>query len=138
MDCLFDEELPVDADGYYTAVFSSGKDRPANAIEACGVGWAEWKTTGDGAGYMGDDLVDPDFGMLQIRNMLADPSFSNATFNVVKAGTEEDVMEEYLPTLTYMSRAEFQRGGCKAATNKGRPQQTPGERRSSWPHFKFK
>jgi len=120
MDCLFDEELPVDADGYYTAVFSSRKDRPANAKKACGVGWAEWKTTGDGAGYMDDDLVDPDFGMLQIRNMLADPSFSNATFNVVKAGTEEEVMEEYLPTLTYMSRTQFQRGGCKAATNKGR------------------
>jgi hypothetical protein len=120
MSCVYDEQIPLDEDGFYTVVFSSGKDRPANAITRCGKAWAEWKTSGDGAAYMGDELTDPGFGMLQLRNMLADPSFEQATTNVVKAGTEKAVMGDYLPEVTYMSRQEFEKGGCQAALDKGK------------------
>jgi hypothetical protein len=115
MDCVYDEQIPLDKRGFYTVVFSSSEDRPANATTECGFAWAEWKTSGDGAAFMGDALTDPGFGMLQLRNMLADPSFAQATFNVTKTGTEKKVMGPYLPKLTYMSRKQFEKIGCKAA-----------------------
>ena len=115
MNCVYDEQMPLDGDGFYTVVFSSGGDRPVNARTECGFAWAEWKTSGDGAAFMGDPLTDPGFGMLQLRNMLSDPSFAQATFNVTKAGTEREVMGPYLPELTYMSIEQFQERGCAGA-----------------------
>jgi hypothetical protein len=35
--CLFDEQVPTDADGFYTVVVSLPEDRPANATAQCGV-----------------------------------------------------------------------------------------------------
>ncbi len=39
--CLFDEQIPVDANGYYTLVLSRESDRPRNAINECGVSWCK-------------------------------------------------------------------------------------------------
>lgn len=100
-DCLFDEQVPLDAQGYYTIVLSRKADRPRNAIPACGVAWLELADDGDGAG-------DPDAGILQIRNMLADPEFGQSVQAVKDIGTEKAVMGDYLPDARYMMTSGFE------------------------------
>lgn len=34
-DCLYDEELPLDPNSFYTVVVNKAADRPRNAIQAC-------------------------------------------------------------------------------------------------------
>ena len=100
MDCVYDEEVPVDKKGFYTIATSSADSRPKTADQNKGVAWIEWATTGDG-------YKDPDFGWFQIRNMLPDNDFTNAVQDTVKPGDEAEMMGDYLPDVTYMSRAEF-------------------------------
>ena len=38
-DCLFDEEIPVDENGFYTLMISKAIDRPRNAVTSCGIAW---------------------------------------------------------------------------------------------------
>jgi hypothetical protein len=104
-DCLADRQVPIDRKRRYTIVVSKRADRPANARPRCGVGWLDWGERGDGVG-------DPDYGLLLLRNMLVSPRFAEAIQNVERAGTEPDVMGEYLPTATYATRAEFESQGC--------------------------
>jgi hypothetical protein len=40
-DCVVDQDIPVDDDGYWTIVVSRAEDRPANATTDCGVAWLE-------------------------------------------------------------------------------------------------
>lgn len=94
-DCLYDEQVPLDADGYYTIMISRAADRPRNAIPECGIGWLPMADDGDG-------LVDEDVTVVQIRNMLADPDFAHAVQRVDKIGREAEVMGEYLPRSFYM------------------------------------
>jgi hypothetical protein len=104
-DGLADRQVPIDRKRRYTIVVSKRADRPANARPRCGVGWLDWGERGDGVG-------DPDYGLLLLRNMLVSPRFAEAIQNVERAGTEPDVMGEYLPTATYATRAEFESQGC--------------------------
>jgi hypothetical protein len=99
--CLFDEQVPLDAKGYYTIVISREADRPRNAVAACGVAWLKLADDGDGAG-------DPDAGVIQIRNMLADPAFGQSIQAVSEIGTEKAVMGEYLPEARYMMTNGFE------------------------------
>lgn len=100
-DCVYDEEVPLDANGFYTIVVSREADRPRNAIARCGVAWIKWADDGDGA-------LDVDAGVLQIRNMLAAPDFTHAIQRITEIGTEAEVMGEYLPRATYMMRNAFE------------------------------
>jgi hypothetical protein len=99
--CLFDEEVPVDKAGYYTIAISREADRPRNANAACGVAWLKLADDGDGAG-------DDDAGVIQIRNMLADPQFGQSIQAVTEIGTEKEVMGDYLPTAQYMMTNGFE------------------------------
>ncbi len=99
--CLYDEQVPLDANGNYTIVVSRAADRPRNAIARCGVAWLRWADVGDGA-------VDENAGVLQIRNMLAAPDFAGAIQRVADIGTEKQVMGNYLPTATYLMVNEFE------------------------------
>ncbi|MEV0059896.1 hypothetical protein [Nocardia sp. NPDC050718] len=103
MNCVFDEQIATDPDGYYTIVISRAGDRPANADPGCGRTWLEWQTPRD---------TDPDFAFIQIRNMLPDQSFAQATQNTRHPGDEKAVMGDYLPTVTYMSKAQSEATGC--------------------------
>ncbi|MBS1676338.1 MAG: hypothetical protein JST08_03030 [Actinobacteria bacterium] len=106
VDCLDDEEVPVDAAGNYTVVVSLPQDRPADAIATCGVAWLDWGTVGDG-------VVRPTAGLLMLRNQDPSPPFTQAIQNVGRPGEEQRVMGAYLPTGTYQSRAQFERAhGC--------------------------
>jgi hypothetical protein len=102
--CLFDEQVPVDADGFYTIVVSLPEDRPANANEACGVAWLDWGK--------GDRLARPDLANLTIRNQLSDPSFAQGIDKVVVPDTEQQVLDDFYPTGHYMTRTQFEARGC--------------------------
>ena len=110
VDCVYDEQVPLDDEGFYTIVVSTPEDRPANAIARCGATWLDWGADGDGAGR-------PTQALLLMRNMLPDPSFSEAIQNIVVPGTEVQVMGDYLPTVTYTSPAAFEDGGCPRPRN---------------------
>jgi hypothetical protein len=107
-ECLYDETVPTDRDRRFTVVVSLPEDRPTNATRRCGVAWLDWGTTGDG-------FARPRGGLLAMRNMLPDPSFTHAPANVTVPGTEAQVMGDYLPTGTYTSKTAFERRrlGCR-------------------------
>lgn len=93
-DCLYDEEVPVDEQGYYTIVVSREADRPRNARTECGLAWLPMADDGDG-------LFDKDVSVVQIRNMLASPDFPQAIQRVERDGDIKAVMGEYYPKATY-------------------------------------
>lgn len=106
MDGAFDEEFPVNPDGYITFVASSEADRPKFATAECGVAWANWSTKGDGVG-------NPDFGWLSIRNMLPKPGTTDNFFALTRPGDERDVLGEHYPQLKYYpDAAAFDAPGC--------------------------
>lgn len=104
--CLYDEQVPVDANGNYTIVVSRTADLPTNATAACGRGFITWSDAGDGAGHTND-------GLLIMRNMLPNPDFPNAIQNTKVPGDESTVIGPYLPTITYTTTAAFEALGCK-------------------------
>jgi hypothetical protein len=94
-DCVYDEQVPRDKDGYYTIVISSLDQRPANARPECGVAWLNWGPRAD--------------SLLILRNMLPDPTFTHAVQNVTIANQEErEVMGDYYPYGLHLGRGEFE------------------------------
>lgn len=107
--CLYDEQVPVDAQGNYRIVVSMPGDRPANAIRRCDTAWMNWGN-GDGA-----TPNRPTSATLILRNMLPDSSFPNAIQSVPAPGLPADVaatMGKYMPKITYMSTAQFEANRC--------------------------
>lgn len=94
----FDEEFPVNADGYITFVASSKIDRPKFATLENGVVWVEWSLRGDGAG-------NPNFGWISIRNMLPKPGTSDNFFAFRRPGDERKVLGEHYPQMKYYKDA---------------------------------
>ncbi len=105
-DCVYDEDVLTDADGWYTIVVTRAEDRPANAVARCGVTWLEAPVRGDGAGNLGDNL-------LLMRNMLPSPGFDHAIQDTRVPGDERAVMRDYLPTSRYSTTAQFEERGCR-------------------------
>lgn len=99
--CVYDEQVPVGPDGYYTIVVSRAADRPRNANMACGVAWLPMADDGDGA-------VDPDVTVVQLRHMLGTMDFPHAVQAIQKPGEEEKVMGPYFPKGNYMSVSAFE------------------------------
>ncbi|CAG4918818.1 hypothetical protein R70241_04685 [Paraburkholderia saeva] len=104
--CLYDEQVPTDANGNYTIVVSRDADRPVNATTACGRGFLTWSDAGDGAGHTDD-------GLLIMRNMLPAADFTNAIQNTKTPGDESAVIGPYLPDVSYTTKAAFEAQGCK-------------------------
>lgn len=97
-DCVRDDQVPLDAHGYYTIVVSTAANRPANATAACGVAWLP-------AGPLPQTV-------LILRNMLPAPDFSNAVQRA-RPGTERATMGDYYPVGRYYATvADFERSGC--------------------------
>lgn len=101
-DGVYDEQIPVDPNGYYTVVCCMAEDRPWNSYLRNRVAWLNFE--GDGAG-------DPDIGKLLFRHMLPSPDFEHAIQNVEVFGTEPDVLGEYMPVIQYMTKTEFEELG---------------------------
>ena len=94
-DCLFDEEIPLDAEGNYTVVVSRAADRPRNAVPECGIGWLPMAEDGDG-------LFDEDVTVVQIRHMLTAPDFERSVQRVYRQDDLETTMGPYLPKSRYL------------------------------------
>ncbi len=103
--CLYDEQVPLDANGRYTIVISSAAQRPANARAECGVAWMDWGQGG---------FENPDGGFLAYRHMLPSPDFAKSLFATRKPGDEQATLGEYYPASRYLSRADFEGRGCRA------------------------
>lgn len=111
--CLFDEELTVDDDGYYTVVTSLLAEKPVNATNECGFNYLPWTEQGDGFARVmkgGENRLNE--ALLIVRNMLPKEDFHQAIQNTSTPGDEYAVMGEYLPTTEYMSTEEFESLGC--------------------------
>lgn len=124
MDCLYDQEIPTNANHEFTMAVSRANERPTNAVRFCGVAWMAWSAEGDGeeAPYTNEE-----FGVLQMRTMLPNKSFGHAAQNVTTAGTDRAVMGEYLPTVSYDKEpASFESGQGCAWANPGTPQLAAG------------
>lgn len=122
--CLYDEQITrFDKDGFYTMVVSTAADRPKNAIESCGISYLEQSPRGDGyytvdknsSDYdVAKDKGHSDLGMLLIRNLLPAEDFKQTLQNVSTNGTEKQILGDFAPDMTYMSKAEFEAQGCAA------------------------
>ena len=105
VDGLSDMQIPLDADGTYTIVYSRKEDRPANATAANGVAWIEWSPRGEG---LDTPQNRADFGMLMMRIMAPDPGWAESPLNVAAPGQEEAVMGAYYPKGEYMTKEAFE------------------------------
>jgi hypothetical protein len=108
--CLADQETPINAGREYTIVVSLPQDRPANAIDQCGVAWMNWGTTGDG-------YTRPRSTLLIMRNLatIAHPAFASAVQNIADPTKIKQDMGAYLPTVSYTTAAKFQQRGCQSS-----------------------
>ena len=69
-NCLYDEQVPVRADGSFVIVISLAQDRPSNATHSCGGGgWMDWG--------IGDGVDRPESGVLILCHMGPAASFTN-------------------------------------------------------------
>jgi len=110
VDGAYDEQIPLDPDGFYTVVISREEDRPRNARDKNGVKWLSWGENGDGAGH-------PDDGMVAIRNMLPSPDFGHALQDVTAPEELDSVLGDYKPVVQYMSTEDFEALGNKPWKN---------------------
>ncbi|MBC2713758.1 MAG: hypothetical protein HF978_00415 [Desulfobacteraceae bacterium] len=115
-DGVYDEQAPLDPNGYYTIVVSLPEDRPLNAQERNGVKWLAWPENGDGVLFP-PQYNHPDDGNLIIRNMLPSSDFGHAIQDVELPGTESDVLGPYMPVCQYMSIVEFEALGLRPWKN---------------------
>lgn len=100
-DCVYDEEIPVGPDGFYTIVVSRAEDRPRNAQLKCGIAWLPMADDGDGA-------VDEDVTVLQLRHMLGSGDFPHAVQAIGAPGNEAKAMGEYYPQGRYVTTSGFE------------------------------
>jgi hypothetical protein len=115
VDCVTDENVrPIlDPRGNYSVVVSRAIDRPANAIEKCGVTWMEY---GNGDGVPGGSK---DFGAVINRHTLVNPKFQNSWFSVKKVRGEAEALGPYLPhVINLHEKARFEALGCPVDTAK--------------------
>ncbi|MCU0787503.1 MAG: DUF1254 domain-containing protein [Verrucomicrobia bacterium] len=108
VDALTDMQIPLDADGYYTIVYSRKEDRPKNATDENGVAWIEWSPRGEG---IASPKNRADFGMLMLRIMANSPAWKQRPDNITQPGREEQVMGPYYPRGYYTTKAEFEKNG---------------------------
>jgi hypothetical protein len=107
VDGLTDMQIPLDADGNYTIVVSRADDRPSNATRENGVAWLEWSPRGEG---IDGPTNRADFGMLMLRIMANNPSWTQSPDKVTEPGMEEAVMGDYLPKGEYTTKVAFESG----------------------------
>jgi hypothetical protein len=88
--CIKDDDVRLDAKGYYTLAISTAATRPASARDACGIAWLP----------KGPLPSAP----IILRNMLPDPSFKQAIQHATQ-GTERQTLGPYYPAGRYFGHA---------------------------------
>ena len=110
VDALTDMQIPLDAEGNYTIVYSRKEDRPKNATTENGVAWIEWSPRGEG---IDGPKNRADFGMLMLRIMANNPTWKQRPDNITKPGMEESVMGSYFPNGEYTTKEAFESKAMK-------------------------
>jgi len=110
--CLFDEQIGINDDGFYTIVSSRPEDRPDNATDECGVSFMAWPEDGDGFAVAEGRENNPDDGYMLVRNLLPASDFTQAIHNTSVSGDETEVLGNYMPKGQYFSKSEFEGLGC--------------------------
>ncbi len=122
-DCTYDQQVPLDQNGYYTVVISKPEDRPKNANTVCGVKWLNF---GPGEGPV-EGSAPPNRsweGVVYMRfmNALSGAQWPQSPKNIPQPTPENpnneltNVMGEYAPVPTYTSQAAYEATGCGAGT----------------------
>jgi hypothetical protein len=103
-DCVADDEVPVAADGTFTAIVSTAANRPKNATPACGI---TWLPLGPGPGTV---LIE--------RNMLPAADFR---YSIQRARYDHERvdLDPYYPATRYASVAQAERLGCRRPARAG-------------------
>jgi len=118
-DCVFDEQLLLDEDRRYAIVTSKKKDRPENAIEACGYNWLEFPEWGDNLALLHDPSkstgrINNDYDALLLnRQMTRYDGFDQGVQSTATPGDEIRVMGEYLQRSRYLSVVAFEELPCR-------------------------
>ena len=94
-DCLFDEEIPINKNGFYTIAISREEDRPRNAVNECGIAWLPMADDGDG-------MFDDDVTIIQFRHLLPSNSFEHSIQKVKRQDQLEEIMGPYMPKARYL------------------------------------
>ena len=94
-DCLYDEEIPIDKNGFYTIAISREEDRPRNAINECGIAWLPMADDGDG-------MFDDDVTIIQFRHLLPSDKFEHSIQKVKRQDQLEEIMGPYMPKARYL------------------------------------
>ena len=94
-DCLHDEEIPIDKNGFYTIAISREEDRPRNAINECGIAWLPMADDGDG-------MFDDDVTIIQFRHLLPSDKFEHSIQKVKRQDQLEEIMGPYMPKARYL------------------------------------
>ena len=106
--CVKDDDVALDSGGDYTIVISTAATRPQTANPACGI---EWLPKGP---LPSAPII--------LRNMLPDPSFTQAIQDIPAQGLEQQTLGPYYPRGYYFDHAaDFdsfvaQNGGCSGFT----------------------
>jgi hypothetical protein len=102
---LYDESIPVDANGYMTIAVSSPQDRPKNAVYGCGVAWLN---RGPGDGVPNGRTT---YQMIIYRMRWENAKlFHQGWIDVPRPGLEQKTMGPYFPSQHgYTSPAGFNR-----------------------------
>ena len=109
--CLFDEQIEVNDDGFYTIVVTRREDKPDNATPECGVTHLSWSAQGDGFGIIDGEENNANDGFVLFRNLIPSPDFPYAPPPPTSLDQEE-VMGDYLTRGRYLTRSEFEGLGC--------------------------
>lgn len=112
--CLYDEQVTINPDGYFTIVTSLESERPSNATDACGIGYLPWSAEGDGFSILPERSNHENDALLILRNMLPVNGFAKTVQETAIPGDEADVLAEFMPTVQYFTQADFEALGCDA------------------------
>lgn len=85
--CVADDQVHLDADGYFTVMVSDAADRPVNAIAENHIDWLPW-----------GPYID---ALLIYRHMLPRADFAPAIHNVPAGTPPLDIMGDFMPQSAY-------------------------------------
>jgi hypothetical protein len=97
-DCTTDQQLTVDAQGFYTLVVSEKRDRPSNATADQGYTWLDW-----------GPFID---GQLSLRNLMVDDALWQDVADALRTGVVPVGLDpDYVPKAAHCPRLVFERLG---------------------------
>lgn len=100
VDCLYDRQVAVDAEGYYTLIVTDAAHKPDWLAQVPGLSWLPWGAYPD--------------SVLIYRHMLPSAGFRQAIQNIPQGTPPKEVMGEYLPEAVYCSVEVMKQGGGSA------------------------